>query len=112
LHLLDKEAYKKATRYLRMIAHVIIKEAALQDVNAKTMQLNQQSELDAHIYTIDLKSIWSLWHTINDAKSPEAKQTSKSALKSLCDECYTYRRFMMQRLPGRHPTPYISADLH
>jgi hypothetical protein len=96
-----------------MIAHVIIKnlervdmmtqaEAASQDISA-IMQLNQQGELDAHTCTIDLMSIGSLWHTINGANSPKAKQTSKSALKSPCDGYYNYRRFVMQPLPGSHP---------
>ncbi|EDP49855.1 hypothetical protein AFUB_078880 [Aspergillus fumigatus A1163] len=49
------------------------------------MQLNQQSGLDTHTGTIDLTSIGSLWHAINGANSPEAKQASKRSLKSLCD---------------------------
>ncbi|KAH2812022.1 hypothetical protein KXV23_005527 [Aspergillus fumigatus] len=95
-HPFHKEAYKEATRYLHMIAHVIIKnpergdimrqaEAALKEINAKIMQLNQQSGLDTHTGTIDLTSIGSLWHAINGANSPEAKQASKRSLKSLCD---------------------------
>ncbi|KAH2011693.1 hypothetical protein KXW40_005927 [Aspergillus fumigatus] len=95
-HPFHKEAYKEATRYLHMIAHVIIKnpergdimrqaEAALKEINAKIMQLNQQSGLDTHTGTIDLTSIGSLWHAINSANSPEAKQASKRSLKSLCD---------------------------
>jgi hypothetical protein len=84
-------------------------EAAPQDINAKIMQINQQGELDAHTCTIDLMSIGSLWHTINGANSPEAKQTSKSALKSSCNGYYNYRRFVMQPLPGRHPVAHGKA---
>jgi hypothetical protein len=82
-----------------MIAHVTIKEPGTNghdgagkgcssDTNAKLLQLNQQGGLDAHTCMIDLMSIGSLWHTINGANSPEAKQTSKRALRSLCDGYY------------------------
>jgi hypothetical protein len=84
-----------------MIAHVTIKESGTNghddagkgcssDINAKLMQLNQQGRLDAHTCIIDLMSIGSLWHTINGANSPEAKQTSNRALKSLCDGYYNF----------------------
>jgi hypothetical protein len=84
---------REATRYLHMIAQVTIKEPGTNGhddaakgcssaINAKLMQLNQQGGLDAHTCIIDLMSIRSLWHTINGANSPEAKQTSKRAVKS------------------------------
>jgi hypothetical protein len=105
-----KEAYREATRYLHMIAHVTIKEprtnghddagnGCSSDTNAKLLQLNQQGGLDAHTCIIDLMSVGSLWHIINSASSPEAKQTSKWALRSLCDGYYHHQA------AHRHPMP-------